>query len=503
MIHPNRTLGPALLLLVSCRGAGAVSPSAPAPAEPAAEPSDVAEIPAPVEPAAPLGAALALEPRVLRIVRSSGPPSQSCAEALGPQPPTPPRPRPRSSGPRREPDLGSEIELDGRPVALRDLPGSDPAALPLQALEGSPDALAAIAEALQRATDGHRVRVSIFGDSHTSADLWTGHLRRRMQQRWGDAGHGFVLPAKLYRGARANDVNLCASAGWLPDWYGRSGGHGDGYLGFGGMSVSSEDPAEFGWLETTHSNPMGRQVAWYDLYTLGQPEGGSLQLVLDDVSPLIVSTRAERPELQLTRLEVPEGPHRLRLAPVGDGEVRIFGVSMERPGPGVIVDAIGIRGREARSWLGWEPEHLAAGLATLAPDLVVLAYGTNEANNEEYELSSYREDLDAVLGRLEGALPGTACVLVGPTDRFVYLGDGRYSTWERSAAIARIQRELALEHGCAFWDWQQASGGPGSMVVWHQLQPSLAQADGVHLTQRGYELTADRLLDALLAAGSP
>ena len=64
------------------------------------------------------------------------------------------------------------------------------------------------------------------------ADFFTGHMRRVLQRRYGDIGHGFVCPAALYSGYRANDINLCRSEGWSSDWVGRTDGHGDGMYGF-------------------------------------------------------------------------------------------------------------------------------------------------------------------------------------------------------------------------------------------------------------------------------
>ena len=53
--------------------------------------------------------------------------------------------------------------------------------------------------------------MTFFGASHTGGDYWTGHLRRILQARYGDIGHGFTMPVPMYRSARAHDINLCAS----------------------------------------------------------------------------------------------------------------------------------------------------------------------------------------------------------------------------------------------------------------------------------------------------
>jgi lysophospholipase L1-like esterase len=59
-----------------------------------------------------------------------------------------------------------------------------------------------------------------------------------------------------------------------------------------------------------------------------------------------------------------------------------------------------------------------------------------------------------------------------------------------------VQREVAAQAGCAFWDWQQATGGPGSMLAWRLHDPPLAAADGIHFSREGYEVSAERLLQA-------
>lgn len=222
---------------------------------------------------------------------------------------------------------------------------------------------------------------------------------------------------------------------------------------------------------------------------------------MDSSQPKVVSTRSAAPTLLRWRLAVEDGPHRLTLAPTGDGEVRLFGVSAEREGPGVLVDALGVRGRTARSWLSWDRTMAAQGLLALNPDMVVLAYGTNEAADPTYAVETYRGDLRNVLGELRRTLPEVPCVLVGPSDRAVeQKKPGSWRIWSRTALIASVQREVAPEYGCAFWDMQQATGGPGSMVAWRLLSPPMAAGDLIHFSVKGYELLGDRFVAALDAA---
>ena len=448
------------------------------------------------------------------IDRTTGPPATSCGEALARARQATARrsgfsPAPVPKVPRSPADpFVSELTDPAAAVANKVvrwadvkaglLPGAQPDALPLQPLEADYDTLVRIGDVLRRAAAGEPVRISAFGASHTGGDFFTGAIRRTLQDRYGDRGHGFVFPASLYEGHRANDINLCSSPGWRSDWVGRSNSRWDGLHGFSGASVSSSDPLDFAWIETTHDNVHGRRWSRVQLWALGQPGGGSLELVVDDADPIVVSTRRDRAELIHLVVDVPDGPHRAVVRPSGDGEVRLFGITGERAAPGVIVDAIGIRGRTARTWLDWAPELRDPGLVGLQPDLVVLAYGTNEAADTDYSMARYREDLRRVLGVVRQDLPRAACILVGPSDRARPVKKGQsYAIWGRTAPVAQVQREVAAESGCAFWDWQMAQGGPGAMLSWRAVEPPLAGWDYIHFTQAGYEHSARQFIAAL------
>lgn len=452
-----------------------------------------------------------VEARVIAISEASGPPEQSCDEARAlsaklDKPLVKPTPAPKVSvatSSSSEPDYSQmkKVMVGGTAKAPAELPGHDPELLPLQPLEGKALDVAAAGDVLRAALAGEPVRITFFGASHVGGDFFTGHVRRVLQGRYGDRGHGFLLPAALYEGWRGHDVNLCRSDLWFGDYAGKRDGRGDGLLGLAGMSVSSSDPAQFGWVETTKSNNQGRAVSRYDIFTLGQPGGGTLRASVDGVEREL-PTAAGAHELQRWRLSVPDGPHRLVVSPKGDGEVRIFGVSAEREVPGVIVDSMGVKGKTAKTWLSWDRKMAAEGLLALDPDLVVLAYGTNEAADTGYTMDEYRQDLRQVLFELRRVLPDRACVLVGPSDRAVKVNSSTYAVWDRTDDVAQVQRELAPEYGCTFWDMQQASGGEGSMIAWRLHQPALAAADLIHFSQKGYEKLADRFIAALDVAAT-
>jgi hypothetical protein len=370
-----------------------------------------------------------------------------------------------------------------------------PDQLSMQPLEGSYKDIARIGKILRKAPT-QRTRLTFFGASHTEGEFWTGHIRRVLQSRYGDLGHGFVMPTPLFDGMRSADLNLCSTEDWNTGFVGRQEIVDDPYYGLGMRSIS-DDPSQFAWVETTHSNPHGRSVSIFEVLTLKQPGGGSLLVTLDDEESLLFPTLSETHQLNRLRIDTFDGAHRLTLNPLGDGPVRLFGLSMERTGTGALIDAIGIRGRTIRTWKYWDQTLFADMMDTLDPNIVVIAYGTNEASDPDYSMEQYRTDLRKNLTMLQKSRPDQACILVGPSDRGKSKGKRSFYVWSQTARVASVQREVAPEFGCVFWDWQQAQGGEGAMIAWRYTNPPLAAKDLLHHTPQGYVHMAEQFIKAL------
>lgn len=378
-------------------------------------------------------------------------------------------------------------ELPGLPIAIEDRDGRS---------------LAAFHAALRRAERGAgQARVVFFGASHVASDLFTGHVRESLQRRFGDAGHGLVLPAHPWRTYRHRGIELESSR---RDWQSekvRVGTEAPEPFGIHGVYVESARANAWGRLTTSESG-VGASASLFDVYYQARPDGGSFDVVLDGRAVQTVSTRAEASAGGYATYRVPDERHVLELRVRGDGPVRFFGVAVEREVPGVIVDTLGINGARARYQLLWEEALYREQLARRQPDLVVLAYGTNESGDDA-PIERYEEELRAVVARVRETVPNAACLLVGPSDRPVRRGDGTFEDRPRTAQIIETQHRVALESGCGFFDLVAFTGGPLSMVQWAAHEPPFAAPDHVHFTRRGYERLGDVLLGALLDGYDP
>ncbi len=368
--------------------------------------------------------------------------------------------------------------------------------VPLEPLRGSESARARVRDALARAaTPGSLTRFAAWGASHVAGEFFTGEVRRVLQDRWGDGGHGLLMPAPPWTGYRRNDVNLCAGGTWATDFAARVGGRGDGLLGPTGMRVEPLDANAFAWVSTTASNPHGRSASRLGVLWLRQPGARGLSVSVDGGAPRAVDTSGPTGPGGL-EIHVPDGGHRIEIRGTdGEGPApAVLGVTLERDA-GFVLDAMGVNGRTAASWLAWDERLLADTLAWRAPALIVLAYGTNEAADDRMTSERYRATLRMTLAKVRRVLPDAACVLVGPSDRGKELRRGDHVIWAPTASIAAVQREVAPEFDCLSWDLQAVTGGQGSVYRWRESD--LAAPDLIHFTAAGYREVARRFVRAL------
>ena len=345
---------------------------------------------------------------------------------------------------------------------------------PVGHLEG-PDRLARFFDRLSALDDGSAhddVRVLQFGDSHTASDLGTSAFRRLLQARFGDGGRGFVSIGKPWTTYGQDGIHGGMSAEFEPQkmYVKDNRVLGDGCYGLLGVGIAADAGGARAWTEVTPAFSRVELDYWQ------APHGGSFDVFVDGARATRVATRAAQAGSGFFALDVADAPHQVELRTIGDGDVRVFGMVLDRSQAGVVVDALGINGAQIFTALRWSEDHFAEQVRHRAPDLVVLAYGTNEAVEIHLEDAAYERGLVDLLGRVARAAPGASCLLLGPPDLARWAkGTRGYHTVPRVLEIAAMQRRVALAAGCGFYDQIEAMGGPGSMAAWAEEPQPRAQ----------------------------
>lgn len=340
---------------------------------------------------------------------------------------------------------------------------------------------------------GAITRIAHFGDSIIVSDYVSGTLRRKLQSAFGDAGHGFVLIANAWPAYFHNDVSRYATAGFNVS---RIVGPfaADGLYGLGGVSFSAP-PNVLSRVGTAEGGDYGRKVSSFTLYYLEQPNGGSLSLSVDGGLPRELSTAGPAIASKTYVVKLPDGSHQLSLQ-TKRGTSRLFGVVLEREGPGVVLDALGAQGARIRFMDKQDDQHWADQLKLRSPNLLMYEFGANESTDGFlYPMADYHRTMREVLEQGKRALPGSSCLVIGTMDRAAKVGDEIVSLRVMPDLLAN-QKQAALDAGCAFFDTWTAMGGAHSMPRW--VKKGLGQADMTHPTAVGAEIIGTWIYRALL-----
>jgi lysophospholipase L1-like esterase len=268
------------------------------------------------------------------------------------------------------------------------------------------------------------------------------------------------------------------------------------------LDAKGKKPASSAFATRANGGLSGH-VSHAELFFLKQPGGGHVQLYVDGKLMPRVATAAQRREPGYASFALQDGPHRFELRTQGDGPVRIFGIALERDRPGVILDTLGVPGTRARDQLFWDDAVYREHLARRKPDMVVIAYGTNESGDDDVPLEQYEASLRRVIARVQQVAKGASCLLIGPSDRPIRNDDGTFSPRPLTEQLSDVQRRVSAELGCGFFDLQRFMGGSMSMLRWVSAEPPLGTGDYVHFTQAGYEKLAAVLYDDLLTGFEP
>lgn len=376
------------------------------------------------------------------------------------------------------------------------------------------------------------VSILQLGDSHTAADFLTGQVRRVLQAEFGDGGAGYVAPGKPRSGVRSSALKIEASSGWT----------------YQGLQTAKNDRSHFalsGYEATTSAAgesltyTADQPVSWdvIEIETVAQPKGGTIEISLDDKVESEVALEGTTKGRLVIRL-TPEHTQvdrlqRLRIqTKTADAPVTISGVAVRNRASGVAVSAVGFPGATIDIVNRYDGDTFRQEIRRHAPDIVVLAFGTNEGFNDDLDPTAYATRYRRVLGRVRRAAPGAAVVIVGPPNANRLPagckqeaatascqssrgrdpgapgegpaadadGGGRMCVWRAPPNLARVrevQRRIAEEEKLVFWDWAEVMPPECGAHDWAKATPQLMADDHVHMTIAGYRQSADKFVPVL------
>ena len=368
------------------------------------------------------------------------------------------------------------------------------------------------------------VTVVHLGDSHIASDRFTGDLRTLLQDRFGNAGRGLMMPGFPFPHYHANGVRFAKSGGWTTR---SSLKKHPGPYGLTGVKLTTRSAKA--WLRLTSSDGA---FEWAEVSFLTGPQGGKATVTVEEISR---SVNLRAAEVGVKTVRIPRKSSRLKVTAKGGGEITILSWSVGHDKPGLRYVNLGIPSATAYITRRWDDDLIEADMTRLKPDLVVLGYGTNEGFNDGLKMDVYEDRFAELVQRLQRYAPKASYMILGPADgnRFPrYARRGRSNKSLRSAAckpltpneqrryrslVSSRAKQLARWHpppkldavrkalsrvagtmGAKFWDWSKVMGGPCGIHEWATSDPRLALSDHVHITAEGGRRTADALFEELM-----
>ncbi|ELN2578966.1 SGNH/GDSL hydrolase family protein [Enterobacter kobei] len=316
--------------------------------------------------------------------------------------------------------------------------------------------------------------IVVIGDSHTAADFLSGHIRTQLQRQFGNGGAGFISPLSV-QGNRYSNVHFSKASGWAVE---NSRRRQNSAFTLGGNIATPTSASNYVEISLTDGETASQVQALY------RAQGSGL-LNLQHKAVVLADTQGE------WRLSEPVRVPPTFSVSLSGNNVQLGGfwlISPERYG--VIVSALGINGAQILMPDKW-PADWAGILGQLHPDLVVLAYGTNEAFNTDLSLDEYRQTLRRQIGKIRQSSPEAAIMLIGPGSS-IKNKSGIGCAQRQSPLlepIIGVQKEVARSDHTLFWNWFDFMGGACSIEQW--AVKGLARPDLIHLSAEGYQLSAN------------
>jgi lysophospholipase L1-like esterase len=350
---------------------------------------------------------------------------------------------------------------------------------------------------------GAITRAGHWGDSVIGGDGMTEAIRRSLQQRFGDAGHGFHILGKYNRWYGHRGVRYEEKREW------------DSCLiifkcqketmryGYAGVTSSSRGKAlsRFQTMPKQPAPGLGDKVSRFELWYQKRPDGGGFEIRVDGTVTKVVDTRAPEVRDEVETLRVPDGEHSFDVAALGPGVAHAYGVVMERDGPGVVWDELSLIGSFTQRLDYQNAEHIAGQMKRRDIDLMVFMFGGNDLSREHADLKSntdpYEAEYARVIRKFRAGKPEAACLIMSLTDHAKKVGEAIVSR-DIVRRLAEAQGRVAAREGCAFFDTFVAAGGLGTVERWRKAKPPLASPDLRHPTVAGQRHIAGMLYHAMM-----
>lgn len=314
------------------------------------------------------------------------------------------------------------------------------------------------------------LHLRIFGDSHMAADFFSSRLRTHIATN----AVGFVYPlqpkyhhtvpvsykSKHFEILNSKSKDLQAN------------------FAMGGIIAKALKKDAFIRLDNS-INPKATLIAVFK-----SPHTKDAFLLKDGKNKHFVLKSAVRGKWIFARIKDANFPVQIVAL---DKNVLLGGFFILNEGSNAVIDTLGINGAKSDLWQKWNESVFLDELNLFKSDIVVLAYGSNDALIGEFDETHFKESYKKLIALLYASNPNTSIILISPPTITYKVNEA----FELHPDFYRVQKaiyELAKEEKLVLFDMHKLIENYGGKGLW--IEQNLSRND-VHLTPDGYKLMAD------------
>lgn len=136
-------------------------------------------------------------------------------------------------------------------------------------------------------------------------------------------------------------------------------------------------------------------------------------------------------------------------------------------------------------------------IASFAPDLLILSFGTNTSNDRNYNSAVHYRELESLILQIRQLLPEVPIILTTPPGAYERIGRRRYRINKRTDRAVKVIKACAKDHELAYWDLFNGVGGV-KYAPTNWMNAKLMRPDHIHYYVEGYELQGRLFYKALI-----
>ena len=261
-------------------------------------------------------------------------------------------------------------------------------------------------------TEGRKpVHILQIGDSHTAGDNITGGWRDLLQAQYGSGGRGVSAAGRPYGGYVTYGATSSMSPGWtVKSIFGGASVPPRPSIGLSGFSIST---AQEGATVGLTADP-GEAFNRFTVCAMTQPGAGSLSIQLGLTSEEFnLNSFTTRSECRTVAADQPQLSVQIT---VRGGPVTITSWGTFRDNGGVVVSNVGVSGSQFIHQQRADESVISEELRSYKPDLVVIAFGTNEGFAPRVEAGEYEIVLRSQIQRIRRLVRNVPILLLGAPD---------------------------------------------------------------------------------------